>query len=250
MKSTYLLLLMLMAAVYAQSSLADGAEATLTACGETRIEWDFLTTPQHSYSTQKWNGAEWQNVGQRIFDPRATREIELESGTFYRVQGCSDGICTTSNVLWSPALACEASNEAAEAAIRAQVPRGTLTIARHDGTVLRVGYFNEDDNATLAMRITQHNFYLAMQNIEGMLGAGRENMTPMKLRYIESPSNIKLADHVYRTVFTLYENLRTRQLVSYDGTGVWDGRKQQLGFDPELLEKALRDAGKGDDVVR
>lgn len=217
MKSTYRLLLLLMAAVYAQSSLADGAAATLTACGETRIAWDFLTTPQHSYSTQKWNGAEWQNVGQRIFDPRATREIELEPGTFYRVQGCSAGTCATSNVLWSPALACEPSNEAAEAAIRAQVPRGTLlTIAMHDGTVLRVGYFNEDDNIPLAMRITQHNFYLAFQNIEGMLGAGRENMTPMKLRYIESRSDIKLADNVNRTVFTLYENIRTGQLVSYD----------------------------------
>ena len=249
MKNTFQILL-LIAAVYSQSSLADGAEATLTACGETRIEWDFLTTLQHSYSTQKWNGAEWQNLGQRIFDPRATREIELEPGTFYRVQGCSDGTRATSNVLWSPALACEASDEAAEAAIRAQVPRGTLTIARHDGTLLRVGYFNEDAPVTLAMRITQHNFYLALQNVQGMLGTGRENMTPMKLRYIESPSDIKLADDVYRTVFTLYENIRTGQLVSYDGTGVWDGRKQQLPLDTELLEKALRDAGKGDDVVR
>lgn len=219
------LLLLVVVAAFAQSSLAEGPEASLTACGEPRIEWDFATTLQYSYSTQVWNGGEWQNVGHPSIEPRATQEIVLDPGTFYRVQGCSDGTCATSNVLWSPALACGPFDEAGEAAIAEQLPSGTFTLKMHDGTQLIITHGTED-NTPLKMRIGEHNALLAWQHIEDMYAAGVENMTPMKLRYIESHSDITLVDEINRGVFELYENTRTRQLVNYDGTGVWDGIEQ------------------------
>ena len=84
----------------------------------------------------------------------------------------------------------------------------------------------DTEDTPLKLRIGQHNGYLAWQHIENMFGAGVENMTPMKLRYIESHSDITLVDEINRAVFGLYENTRTRQLVNYDGTGVWDGMEQ------------------------
>lgn len=94
----------------------------------------------------------------------------------------------------------------------------------HDGTQLTAAY--DTEGSPLKMRIGQHNIHLAWQHIEDIVRAGVENMTPMKLRYIESHSEITLVDEINRAVFGLYENARTRQLVNYDGTGVWDGMEQ------------------------
>jgi len=247
----------LAALIQAQIGNAD-SEALLWACGnDPKIEWDFAVDPQITYTVQKWTGwangkagepGGWQNVASSI-DSRGSYSFdasELESGRFYRVEGCSDSGCESSSVVWTPVLACDdLHDQSLLLRIKDQLPTDDYFVLRkEDGTEEKFQLSKERSceitrqptcTYWLMHRIGQWNNYLAMQEAEKMA----PDMPPMKLRYIGDSTEMTFADSIYGGVFNTYERRRTGKRANFEGMGLHEENNRLPQQLQELADEQL-----------